>query len=142
MLRDLHARGMNITQISKKTGYDRKTIRKHLNSTSISEPQKRPKKESKLDKYKDYIIAKLHEGPYTASRLYREIQEMGFTGKYTIVKDFIYKIRPEQGVTAVLRYETKPGVQAQVDWSEVGRIEIDGKTKNCTVSTWSLVTQG
>jgi transposase len=129
MVRDLHARGMNFTQISKKTGYDRKTIRKHLNSTSIPEPQKQPKKESKLDNYKNYIITKLHEGPYTASRLYREIQEMGFTGKYTIVKDFVRKVRPEQGVTAVLRYETKPGVQAQVDWSEVGKIEIDGNTK-------------
>jgi transposase len=54
---------------------------------------------------------------------------MGFTGKYTIVKDFIRKVRPEYGVIAVLRYETKPGVQSQVDWSEFGRIEIDGKTK-------------
>lgn len=35
MLRDLHARGMNITQTSKETGYDRKTMRKHLNCTSI-----------------------------------------------------------------------------------------------------------
>ena len=73
MIRDLHARGMNITQISKKTGHDRKTVRKHLDSTSMPEPPKRPEKESKLDNYKDYIIAKLHEGPYTASRLYREI---------------------------------------------------------------------
>jgi transposase len=129
MIRDLHARGMNIKQISKKTGYDRKTIRTHLKSTSIPEQQKRPGKASKLDNYRDYITAKLHEGPYTASRLYREIQEMGFTGKYTIVKDFVRKVRPEQGVTAVYRYETKPGVQAQVDWSEVGKIEIDGKTK-------------
>ncbi|MCL7412144.1 MAG: hypothetical protein M8353_00805, partial [ANME-2 cluster archaeon] len=69
MLRDLHTRGMNITQISKKTGHDRKTVRKHLDSTSMPEPPKRPEKESKLDNYKDYIIAKLHEGPYTASRL-------------------------------------------------------------------------
>jgi len=129
MIIDLHARGMNNTQISKKTGYGRATIRKHLNSTSIPEPQKRPKKASKLDNYKIYIITKLHKGPYTSSRLYREIQEMGFIGKYTIVKDFVRKVRPEQGVTAVLRYETKPGVQAQVDWSEVGKIEIDEKTK-------------
>ncbi len=26
-----------------------------------------------------------------------------------------------------MRYETKPGVQAQVDWSEFGRVEIDDK---------------
>ncbi|GFO96838.1 hypothetical protein ig2599ANME_1029 [groundwater metagenome] len=28
-------------------------------------------------------INKLHENPFTASRLFREIQEMGFTGKYS-----------------------------------------------------------
>ena len=129
MIRDLHAQGLSIKAISKKTGFDRKTVRKYLNITSVPEPKKRAKKASKLDEYKDYITTKLHEGPYTATRLYREIQERGFTGKYSIVKDFIRKVRPEYGVVAVLRYETKPGVQSQVDWSEFGRIEIDGKTK-------------
>jgi len=127
MIRELHAQGLSITEISDKTGYDRKTVRKYLNLTSIPEPKKRVRKESKLDKYKDYIIQKLNEGPFTAARLLRELQEMGFTGKYTIVKDFIRKVRPERGVQAVYRYETKPGVQAQVDWSEFGRAEIDCK---------------
>src|SRR5574337_1164788 len=127
MIRELHAQGLSITEISDKTGYDRKTVRKYLNLTSIPEPKKRAKKESKLDKYRDYIIQKLNEGPFTAARLLRELQEMGFTGKYTIVKDFIRKVRPEQGVQAVYRYEKKPGIQAQVDWSEFGRAEIDGK---------------
>lgn len=39
------------------------------------------------------------------------------------------KVRPEQGIPAVLRYETKPGVQAQVDWGELGTVEVDGKVK-------------
>lgn len=127
MIRELHAQGLNITEISDKTGYDRKTVKKYLNLTAIPEPQQRAKKESKLDNYRDYIIQKLHEGPFTAARLFREIQEMGFTGKCTIVKDLIRKVRPEYGVQAVYRYETKPGVQAQVHWSEFGRAEIDGK---------------
>ncbi len=127
MIRELHAQGLSITEISDKTGFDRKTVRKYLNLTTIPEPKKRAKKESKLDKYRDYIIQKLNEGPFTAARLLRELQEMGFIGKYTIVKDFIRKVRPERGVQAVYRYETKPGVQAQVDWSEFGRAEIDGK---------------
>lgn len=129
MIKDLHAQGLSIKAISEKTGFDRKTVRKYLNTTSIPDSKKRAKKESKLDEYKEYIITKLHEEPYTASRLYREIQEMGFTGKYTIVKDLVRETRPEPRVPAVLRYETKPGVQSQVDWSEFGRIEIDGKTK-------------
>lgn len=127
MIRELYVQGLSITAISDKTGFDRKTVRKYLDLTSVPEPKKRTKKESKLDKYRDYIVKKLQEGPFTANRLFREIQEMGFTGKYTIVKDFVRKVRPVQGVQAVYRYETKPGVQAQVDWSEFGRVEIDGK---------------
>ena len=54
---------------------------------------------------------------------------MGFDGGKTIVKDFVQKVRPEQGIPAVFRYETKPGIQAQVDWGEMGTVEVDGKTK-------------
>ena len=128
MIRELHAQGLNISEISDKTGYDRKTVKKYLNLTSIPEPKQRKKKESKLDNYKDYILQKLHEGPFTAARLFREIQEMGFTGRCTIVKDFVRKVKPEYGVQTTYRYETKPGVESQVDWSEFGKVEIDGKT--------------
>ena len=129
MIKDLHAQGFSIRAISKKTGFDRRTVSKHLNNTSLPDSKKRVKKESKLDEFKEYIITKLHEGPYTASRLHREIQEMGFTGKYTIVKDFVRETRPEPRIVAILRYETKPGVQSQVDWSEFSKVEIDGQTK-------------
>ena len=54
---------------------------------------------------------------------------MGFDGEITIVKDFVREVRPQQGVTAVLRYEKKPGVQAQVDWAEMRTVEVDGKVK-------------
>jgi transposase len=30
MIRDLHAQGLNITEISNKTGYDRKTVKKDI----------------------------------------------------------------------------------------------------------------
>jgi transposase len=41
----------------------------------------------------------------------------------------VREVRPKVGVSAVYRYETKPGVQSQVDWCECGRIEIDGKSR-------------
>jgi transposase len=90
------------------------------------ESKKRSVKASKLDAYKKYIIQRLNSGPLTACRIYREIQDKGFTGKYTIVKDFVRKVRPPSCVPAVYRFETKPGKQAQADWAECGRIEIDG----------------
>ena len=129
LIRDLYSQGFSISEISRQTGFDRKTIRKYLKIKTLPGPQKRPGRKSKLDPFKPYILEKLKEGPYTAARLYREIKEMGFDGGKTIVKDFIQKVRPKQVVPAVLRYETKPGIQAQVDWGEVGKVEVDGKIK-------------
>ncbi len=129
LIRDLYSQGFGIGEISKQTGFDRKTVRKYLQLKTLPEPQKRPGRKSKLDLFKPYILEKLKEGPYTAARLYREIKEMGFDGGKTIVKDFVQKVRPEQGISAVLRYETKPGVQSQVDWAEMGTVEVDGKVK-------------
>jgi transposase len=129
LIRDLYSRGFSISEISRETGYARETVSNYLNKKTSPEPQKRPLKPSKLDPYKPYIEEKIKEGPYTAARLFREIKEMGFDGEMTIVKDFVRKIRPKQGVPAILRYETKPGVQSQVDWGELGAVEVDGKIK-------------
>lgn len=137
LIRDLYSQGMNISKISERTGHDRKTVRKYVHQTTVPQSQSRPAMPSKLDPYKPYILEKLNEGPYTAARLYREIKEQGYEGGETIVKDFVRKVRPEQGVLAVLRYETKPGVQAQVDWGELGKVEVDGISKK--LSCFSMV---
>ena len=129
LIRDLYSQGFSISEIARQTGFDRKTVGKYLRLKTLPEPQRSPGRKSKLDPYKPYILEKLKEGPYTAIRLYREIKEMGFDGGKTIVKDFVQKVRPEQGIPAVLRYETKPGVQAQVDWGELGTVEVDRKVK-------------
>jgi len=63
---------------------------------------------------------------------------MGFTGKYTIAKDFVREVRPKIGVPAIYRYETKPGIQAQVDWAECGYIEIEGEKRKLYCFTMVL----
>jgi len=141
-LRDLFNEELSISEIARQTGHSRVTVRKYLNSQVPHLPQKRAKKPSKLDGYREYIISRLKEYPLSANRIYREIQERGFTGKYTIVKDFVRKVRPKIGVPAVYRYETKPGIQGQVDWAECGYIDIDGEKRSSTALPSSSVTQG
>ncbi|RQD83214.1 MAG: IS21 family transposase [Methanocalculus sp. MSAO_Arc2] len=67
--------------------------------------------------------------PFTARRIYREIQEKGYTGGYTILKDYIRTIRPQYIMPVILRFETPPGKQMQVDWGECGSHEIDGRKR-------------
>jgi len=116
VIRDLHHQGLNINQISRKTGYHRNTVLKYLPAQTVPTPAPRRTRPSKLDPFKEDIQQRISEHPLSATRICREIQERGFDGKYTIVKDYIRTIRPQAPVQAVLRYETKPGVQAQVDW--------------------------
>jgi transposase len=137
-LRDLFNKELSISEIARQTGHSRVTVRKHLNSQILPLPKKRSRKPSKLDGHREYIIDRLKEFPLSASRIYREILEMGFTGKYTIVKDFVHEVRPKIGVPAIYRYETKPGIQAQVDWAECGYIEIDGEKRKLYCFTMVL----
>lgn len=129
MLRDLFNKGSSVSEIARQTGHSRVTVRKYLNSQVPPSPKKRSQKPSKLDGHREYIIDRLKEGPFSAIRIYREIQGRGFTGKYTIVKNFVREVRPKTGVPAVYRYETKPGIQAQADWAECGYIDIDGEKR-------------
>jgi transposase len=138
MLRDLFNENLSISEIARQTGHDRKTIRKYINSETPPLRKERHKKPGKLDPFRDYITRRLDEHPFSALRLYREIQDQGFTGKYGIVKNFIREIRPKMDVPAIYRYETKPGVQAQVDWAECGKIEIDGKIRKLYCFTMIL----
>ncbi|VVB72993.1 Uncharacterised protein [uncultured archaeon] len=71
---------LSISEIARKTGHSHGTIRKYLRAPTPPLPQKRQKKPSKLDPYKDYIVGRLQEYPLSAKPLYREIHEKGFTG--------------------------------------------------------------
>jgi len=93
-LKELRKQELSYSEIARQTGFSRKTIRKYVNSNAPPEAKKRAPKSSKLDDYKGYIIQRLKNYPVTASEIYKEIQERGFAGKYTIVRDFVRENRP------------------------------------------------
>lgn len=73
---------------------------------------------SKLDAHNDKIKQLLERYPkITAQRVYEEIRLDGYNGGYSILRDrvrFLRKTPPQQ---LVVRFETGPGVQAQMDWA-------------------------
>jgi len=83
-MKDLYRQGLSISEISKITGYNRRTVRKYAKASVPPTSKKRKRKSSKLDNYKDYIISRLNAHPLTASRIYREIKDEGFTCPATI----------------------------------------------------------
>ncbi len=56
-LKDLHNHGVSVSEIARRTGRDRKTVRKYLQSARPPRPRARKRKPSKLDPFKEYVLA-------------------------------------------------------------------------------------
>ena len=141
MIHDLHRQGLTIQEIARRTGRDRKTVRKYLEAgmeTPVYGPrQPRP---SILDPYKDYLRGRLERYPgLTASRLLREIREFGYPGQATTVKDFVREVRPTPAPIFERRFETPPGHQAQVDFAHFRVCFTDQPDRDRVVWLFSMV---
>jgi transposase len=55
------------------------------------------------------------------SVLLMELRERGYTGGYTMLKMFVASLRPMAAADPVIRFETDPGEQMQVDWAVIRR---------------------
>jgi len=80
----------------------------------------RPAVPTKLDVYKPIIEARLTKYPaLSAVRLFAECRADGYTGSLTQLKVFVRRVRPRPIDEPIIRFETAPGHQAQVDFAEV-----------------------
>jgi transposase len=118
---ELHRQGLSVTAIARRTGRDPKTVRKYI-ERGIEAPAYGPRsvgRPSKLAPYMNFLRERVTAFPeLTAARLTREIREIGYIGAYTAVKRYLAAIRPENGPKPYeVRFETPPGVQAQVDFA-------------------------
>lgn len=73
--------------------------------------------DSKLDDYK-VIIEDKTDKLCSAFSIFKFIQKQGFKGAYGIVSKYVREYKGEQQKKATIRFETNPGLQAQVDWKE------------------------
>ncbi len=63
MIRDLYRKGASISEIARRTGRDRKTIRQTVQAPDILSPQKsRQPKARKIDPYGSYLEQRMAEG--------------------------------------------------------------------------------
>jgi transposase len=78
----------------------------------------RPAVPTKLDPYKAVIEDRLATYPdLSAVRLLDEIRAAGYGGGYSQLKAFVRRVRPTPPPDPVIRFETPPGRQAQVDFA-------------------------
>lgn len=119
MILDLAREGMTVSAIARRTGLDRKTIRKYI-AKGLEPPAytPRPPRSTLVGPYEAYLGERLRAFPeLSARRLLREIRERGYQGGYTVLKAVVRTIRPKPASPFERRFETPPGRQAQVDFA-------------------------
>ncbi|GEO25207.1 hypothetical protein AAC03nite_09920 [Alicyclobacillus acidoterrestris] len=130
-VRRMYQEGVSISELSRRTGHDRKTIRKVVQE---QEDGKKPlagtkRKGSKLEPYKLYVEQRMRFGVLNAERILREIREQGYTGGITVLREFMHPLRPAVSAKATVRFETGPGEQAQIDLGAFPYIDAEGNRR-------------
>ena len=126
LLRHYLERGIPKRALARQLAISRDTIYRWIKEGELdrdvdSDPPRygpRPPVPTKLDPYKAIIETRLKALPeLSAVRLLEEIRAAGYAGGYTQVKQFVGTIRPRE-IEAIVRFETPPGHQAQVDFAD------------------------
>ncbi|HEX5259486.1 MAG TPA: IS21 family transposase [Sphingomicrobium sp.] len=119
MILDLHRQGLSVSAIARQLGIDRKTVRVYI-AKGLTPPayKPRPSRPGIVDPFKTYLRERLAAYPgLTAVRLWRELRERGYDGGYSAIRDRVRDLRPPRAPGFEVRFETRPGEQAQVDFA-------------------------
>lgn len=114
----LHRQGLSIRDIGRQMGVSRNTVRKYLRSAETPRYAPRCKRPGKLDPYKASILKRLAAARpdwIPASVMARELRDQGYPGSIRTLRYFMAECRPQPKPDPVVRFETAPGQQMQVD---------------------------
>ena len=149
--------GLTISEICRKTGISRNTVKKWLNAADDTEPKyQRKAKPTLLTPYEERLKGWLETDSRRPKRdrrtglaLFAKLQQEGFTGSYTRVTEYIRRWRDSGGAVAKsafvpLKFEL--GEAFQFDWSEeslviggIWRKLLVAHTKLCASKAFLLV---
>ena len=140
--------GLSLSEIERRTGITRKTIRQWLNAPEGVEPKyRRQEGHTKIGPYADRLVKMLEVDARrpvrerrTALKLFAELKTQGFDGDYSRVTEFIRRWRLEDGkavVRAFVPLQFAPGEAHQFDWSEE-RLLIGGLWRKILVAHLKL----
>lgn len=126
LLRHLLDQGLKKTDIAARLGVSRGLIYHWLRTgqldrelDSVPTPRVRVTAPAKLAPFEPIIDARLEIYPeLSAVRLYDEVRAAGYAGGLSQLKCYVRRVRPRPPGEPVVRFETPPGHQAQVDFAD------------------------
>ncbi|NOR22966.1 MAG: IS21 family transposase, partial [Desulforhopalus sp.] len=140
----MHSEGWSIRGLARHFSVSRNTVRRilrkdgdqreHGHDVVRQKQQKAIIRASKLDAYEDQIKTLFEDFPkITGQRVFEELVNSGYNGGISILRERLRTLRPLPKKNPVIRFETDPGLQGQMDWSPYTIDFTDtGRTKlNC-----------
>jgi transposase len=124
----LRRQGFSFRTIAKKLGIHRNTVKKYLTQEKPPQYTRTSKKEPVLSSYLPLIDEWLSQDNYQASWIYTRIKQLGYNGGYDTVRHYVSKIKERNRRKAYIRFETIPGLQAQMDWADFQVADKNGGT--------------
>lgn len=122
-IRILARQGESIRQISRRTGLSRNTVRRYLRDQAAQRYGPRAPRPCKLDPFVEYLqerIAQARPDWIPATVLLRELHELGYAGGISQLRAYLAPFK-QPAPEPVIRFETAPGQQLQVDFTTVRR---------------------
>lgn len=116
-----HEERVSIAEIGRRLDVDRKTVRRSLRQAMWTPYHRAAVAETLLTAHTDFVRDRAPQVNYSARILYQELRaSRGYTGSYETVKRWVAPLRevPMQAARALLRFETPPGQQSQIDWGQ------------------------
>jgi len=127
LLKHLLEQGLSKAAIAERLGVSRRVVYYWISTGQLERdlsaphvPRARVAGPTKLAPFTPIIDARLTDYPeLSAVRLHAECTAAGYTGSLTQLKGYVRRVRPRPEPEPIIRFETAPGHQAQVDFAEV-----------------------
>lgn len=117
----LRKHGFSLRRIAAEVGCAVNTVRSHLASGIKPKYERQKQRLAKVTPYETYLRERQAAAQplwIPATVLHREISAQGYQGGMSQLRRFLRGVRPTLPVDPVVRFETAPGEQMQVDWVE------------------------
>ncbi len=120
---------VNCSKLGRQFNCDRRTVSRYVELAKNGEKPSQRVYQKKTDGFEHIIEEKVKTTAPAIAIYHYLVKEHGYTGSYSTIKRYIHNLNIEKQKDAVIRFETDPGVQAQVDWKESLKFKTkDGET--------------
>jgi transposase len=125
LLQHLLDDGLSKSAIAQRLGVSRRAVYHWIATGQLTRdvetpmPRRSVPRVTKLDAFTPIITERLATYPELSGvRLFDEVRAAGYSGGITQVRDYVARVRPRPEPEPLVRFETPPGHQAQVDFAE------------------------